>query len=829
MLTSIRISFALTAVLLIGVLDGATAQTVPPASPDRQQIQEQLAGPALQGMLRARLQASGLTPDQVRRRLASAGYNPRALDAYLSESDTLPPDPTQATLDALRVLGMEDLVGVAAQDSIDLRPEPTPLTDEERRLALRVFGVEVFSRGTSNFEPVSHAAVPSSYVLGPGDELVLVITGSVELVHTLPVTREGFILIPQVGQVWVNGLTLDGLRDQLYTRLGRVYSGVRRDEGASTYFDVSLARLRSNQIYIAGEVARPGAYAVSPLASVLNALYQAGGPTGNGSFRDVHVMRGGRIVQRADLYAYLLGGDNLGDIRLEPGDVIFVPPRGIRVSIRGEVTREAIYELKPDETIADLVRFAGGVNAPAHVRQARLTRVLPPARRDVPGVDRVVMDIDLADAMRVPARAPRLEPGDEILVLPVREDVRNMVSLNGSVWRPGSYEYRRGMRAWDLIETGQGLTPEAFVARAHLSRFNPGDSTLVLIPFSLERDGTGRPVDNPLLEEFDVLTIYSRAGQVEDLPIDVAGEVREPRSERYQEGMTLRDAILRAGGLRRSADPVVEVARLADPAGRGRGEIARVYRIHLDSTYFLSEQAARHYLGAPEGMRYAYGEGSGQAAEFLLQPHDRIFVRRLADLELPRTVRVQGEVAYPGPYTLTRKDERLRDVITRAGGLTATAYAAGFRLERDGQVVDVDLPGVLARPGHSDNLILMPGDQLTVPEYNPVILVRGAVNSPSAVLYKRGAGLTYYINSAGGYARDADRSGVHVRFANGTGAVRERRMLLFRSEPVPGPGATVTVPHLLPEDRLDVRGMITDIVQISASIATVALVLSRIR
>jgi polysaccharide biosynthesis/export protein len=821
------ISLLLCAVLAATVLSAGTAhgQTppLPPPGTPPAEIQRQIERQGGAEVLRQRLRESGMTPDQIRRRLASMGYDPETLDAYLRAEGSQAPEPTAGTLRALGAIGMADLT----EDLLaDLRPEPAPLTVDEERLGLRVFGVEVFSRGSSAFEAVANTAVPSNYVLGPGDELVLVLTGDVEQVHTLAVTREGFVLIPQVGQIWVNGLTLDRLRDQLYNRLGAVYSGVRRGAGASTHFDISVARLRTNQIYITGEVSMPGGYLASPMASVLNALYQAGGPTANGSFREVQVLRSGNVIHRVDLYNFLLRGDNLDRVRMEPGDVIFVPPRGQHVSIRGEVTRPAIYEMRSGETFLDLLAFAGGVRAPAHLRRARVERVVPAPLRTTPGFDRVVLDVDLAEAIRSPQAAPRLESGDDVHVLAVRDEIRNVVSLNGAVWRPGSFAYRPGMTAWDLIAGADGLSPEAYDGRAHISRLDRGTGSLSLIPFSLGLGPDGRPADNPALAEFDVVTIFTRADTVADLSIEVAGAVRQPGEERFQQGMTLRDAIIRAGGLQRTADPVVEVSRLADADARAAGRIARVFRIPVDTSYFVSDEAARFYLGDPQALRERLEEGA--AAEFVLQPHDRIFVRELPNFEMPRVVTLHGEAHYPGQYALQRMDERLRDIIVdRAGGLSPSAHAAGFRLYRNGSLINVDLEAVLARPEHRDNIILMAGDSMVLPEYNPVVLVTGAVNSPTAVLYRQGAGLDYYISNAGGYARDADKGRVHVRYANGAGRAVGRTGLGVRSKPAPEPGSVVTVPHVLPEDRFDLRGAITDITQIVAALATVVVLIRR--
>jgi polysaccharide biosynthesis/export protein len=814
------------AIIGIGLVSAsqATAQTPPPPGTPATEIQAKINQAGLGDMIRARMQSSGVSAEQVRRRLAALGYDPTTLDAYLTPVADGRPEPvaTEGTLTAVRAVGLADIATEIA-NAEDERPEPPPLTEEERRQNLRVFGVEVFSRGTSEFDPVISGALPSSYALGPGDELVLVVTGDVELLHTLPVTREGFVVIPQVGQVSVNGLTLNGLRQQLNVRLGRVYSGI---SNGTTKFDISIARTRTNQVFISGDVTRPGSYTASPLASVLNVLYQAGGPTGNGSFRHVQIVRGGTSVKDVDLYQYLLGGNNLGDVRLETGDVVFVPVHGLHVSLLGEVARPAIYELKAGESLSNLIAFAGGLTAPAHTRRARLTRVLPPGERTQPGIDRVVMDIDLDAALKEPAKAPALRPGDIIDILAVRDEVRQTVSIAGGVWRDGTYGFRPGMKAWDLIAASDGLKPDAFIAQAQISRRNRVDGSLRTISFSLAKGPDGKPVENPELREDDAIRILSRADAPGDLPVTVDGAVRAPFTTAYEKGMTLHDAILRAGGLRRTADPVVEVSRLASPDARANGEIAQIFRVALDSSYFVSDEAAEFYLGNPDSLTRVRSKGAG--AELVLRPHDRIFVRTIPDYEEPRVVHLRGEVKFPGSYTLRRKDERLKELIERAGGLTPTAFPDGFRLIRGGKTVDVDLPVVLKDTRSHNNMILLPGDSMVVPEYNAVVYVQGAVGNPTSVLYRKGADLSYYIESAGGYARNADKGRISVRHANGRGETPSRT-LIVRSMPEPTPGSTVTVPFMLPEDKTDVRGMAADIAQIMAALGTVALAIIRLK
>ena len=809
--------------LMFFFVPSAGAQTPVPGTP-AQEIQRQLDASGLRALLQARITASGKTPQEVRRRLAVLGYDSTTLDPYLAEPPATGPDlqPSATALEAARALGLS-----TDGERPDARPAPAAKTPEEIRSNLRVFGTEVFDRTTSEFDPVIAAALPSTYALGPGDELVLVISGDVEYSHMLPVTREGFILIPQVGQVWVNGLTLSTLREQLYTRLGNVYSGVTRGAGATTKFDISIARTRTNQVFISGDVTRPGSYSVSPLASVLNALYQAGGPTSNGSFRNVQVMRSGKLVRDVDLYSYLLSGNSLSDVRLENGDVIFVPVHGTHVTILGEVARPAIYELRPGETVADLLAYAGGLNAPAQTRRARLTRILPTRERTQPGVDRIVRDIDLEAAMADSKNAAVLRSGDEIEVLALRSDVRQSVSLEGSVWREGSFGYRPGMRVWDLIRSADGLTTDAYPSNAQITRLKRADGSVSVIAFSLETGPDGQPRENPELQEDDIVRIFSRSESSGAFSVTVEGAVKRPFTETFERGMTLRDAIVRAGGLRYLADPVVVISRVAEPQSRASGKMSEIIKVRVDSTFFVSEEAAAYYVGMPDSLRRQVNEKS--SGDFVLKPFDRIVVRMLPDYEMPRVVTLLGEVQYPGSYTLARKDERVADVIVRSGGLTRTSYPEGFRLTRNGHVVDIDLPDAMKNRKGRNNVILMPGDSLSVPEYNPVVIVLGAVNTPTAVLHRKGAPTSYYIESAGGYTDSADKDRVHVRFANGRSKSVHRYGLLIHTEPTPEPGSVVTVPVAKPNDGADLRGLLSDFAQITAALGTIALVVFRVQ
>src|SRR5436190_7261399 len=357
--------------ILLAAPKSASAQQPTPA-----QIQQALQQPGLADVLRQRIQASGLTAEQIRSRLQASGYPSTLLDAYLGAAQA---GQAQSTPGALELQAVQAL-GLPAIEQ-QLLPVDTGMVRTRGGLVpSRVFGVDVFRRTTTQFLPLLAGPVPSDYKLGPGDVLVLILTGDVELAYTLQVTREGFILIPQVGQVFVSNTTLDQLRSVLYDRLGRVYSGVRRSN-ATTRFDISVANVRANQIYVVGEVTQPGAYQISSLGTVLTALYAAGGVADRANLRSVEVRRSDKPVALLDLYDYLLRGDTHDDIRLQTGDVVFVPVHGIRAEVTGAVTRPAIYELRTGETLTDLLRAAGGFAPNAQMKRVTVHRILGAGQR----------------------------------------------------------------------------------------------------------------------------------------------------------------------------------------------------------------------------------------------------------------------------------------------------------------------------------------------------------------------------------------------------------------------------------------------------------------
>jgi polysaccharide export outer membrane protein len=628
--------------------------------------------PGLADVIRQRLQQSGLTAEQIRERLQASGYPPSLLDAYLgtAQPGEQALTPGVQELAAVQALGLQPTAVQLEGPSLDtgvVTPPPAPVETPARTRAT-VFGVEVFRRTTTQFLPLLAGPVPPDYRLGPGDQLVLILTGDVELAYSLQVTREGFILVPQVGQIFVSNLTLEQMRDLLYTRLGRVYSGVRRGPNATTRFDISVANVRANQIYVVGEVNQPGAYQISALGTVLTGLYAAGGVTERASTRSVDVRRNGKSVTTFDLYDYLLHGDTRSDIRLETGDVLFVPVHGTRVTATGAVKRPAIYELKPDESLVDLMRAAGGFRADAALTRISIRRIVPPGERTEGTPPRAVIDVRLLGSSdtSVGALVPRLplNDGDSVIVDALSEAQRNFVDIRGNVYLPGRYGIEAGMKLSQLIRRAGGMRPATFAGRAHIERLNVADSTRFVIPVVLPADTTKPYDDDPELREYDIVTIYGRPEMRDDIYVVISGMVNRPGRYPWREGMTLRDLMLVARGPRIGADlREAEVARL--PLDRSHGQLANTLRVSLDSTYLFDRDSLGRYVGPP-GLPFS----ARGAPETVLQPYDNVLIFQQPDFELQRTVTINGEVKFPGTYALRSKDERLATLVERAGGLT---------------------------------------------------------------------------------------------------------------------------------------------------------------
>lgn len=773
----------------------------------RRDVEQRLGSPTGRSQILERLRASGMTREEARVRLQQLGYDPGLVDPYfdaLESGGALPTDTAvNEFLRRMRWVGRgpeEPALMVGGEEDLRWMDELLGAEEDVEPRDLEVFGRSLFRRVTTEFDPVVAGPAAPDYRLGPGDEVILVLTGDVELSYTIEVSPEGHLFIPTVGQISVNGLTLGELEDQLYTRLARVYSGVRRGESATTRFQVSLGRLRVNQVFLVGEVVHPGAYWVSGASTVFEALYRAGGPSDVGSFRNIEVWRGGEVVRRVDLYDYLLHGDSRSDIRLEHGDMIFVPQHLAHVRVEGAVRRPAIYEVLDGTDVGEVLRYAGGVRADAVVRRVQVDRILPPDQRR-PGVDRALVDVELGSLEPGGEGSVTLRDGDIVQVFAVSEERRMRVVLTGEVRRPGLYEWREGLTLWELIDRAEGLAERAYTPRGHIYRLNEADGSRRLVQTPLLADSAGRPIQDVLLADRDSIVVLSREALRNPELVEISGHVKHPGTYELAEGMRVQDLILAAGGFTTGAHRTeVEVARLPDESRRTE-RTARIYRVPLPGPDGVIGEVVKASSDEEEARVVAVGGASGgeipvwvpDPEEFELRHGDHIFVRKAPGYDEPRTVVVTGEVMAPGRYVLEHRQERLLDLLERAGGLTDEAHPAGLQLVRDSNLVATDLLRALERPDSRFNLVMQAGDSLHVPEYDPTVLVTGAVTFESRILYVPGKGLDYYINGAGGYAPEADRGRVVVGYQDGE-RQGVRRFLFIKNKPAPGPGSTIYVP-----------------------------------
>ncbi|MDB4891908.1 MAG: polysaccharide export protein [Gemmatimonadetes bacterium] len=832
-----RLNFELRSLIVTAsfFLPCALLAQVPTTKPTTAQAQVLLSTrPDLVAQLRQRFATAGLTKEQVHARLKAEGYPEDMLDNYLPGMTGAADAPSEDVFKAVRALGVMDSSDVAALQGISPSQRVQPATEAkvgntslardtvekvkaESDSGFAIFGLDVFRGSTSQFEPTLAGPVDANYRLGPGDKLVLILTGDVEMSYSLDVTREGFIVIPQVGQIYVANLTLGQLDQLLGSRLSRVYSGVRGNNQGTTRFSVSVARLRANQVYVVGDVQRPGSYTISSAGTALTALYAAGGPTINGSLRRVDIRRDGRTVDSLDVYDYLIRGDASHDVRLQTGDVIFVTVHGPRVRVVGEISRPATYELKPRETLADLVRNAGGFSATASRQRVLIDRIVAPDQRRGPGRDRITIEVSADVLLAGTGAAVPLQNGDVVRVFPISERVRNRIVVGGNVNQPGAQGLTPGMRLSDALRK-VGLKSDTYLGEVLVTRLR-SDSTRVQLRAVLA-DTTGRVIDDLPLQEDDEITVYSLTTFRPSRYVAIGGAVNSGGRFPYREGMTLRDLVLLANGVQESAWlKEAEIARL--PVNRDSGRTALTVRVPLDSTYLFERGPNGEYIGPPGPPTSAAG-----APEVLLKPYDNVLILRQPNWELQRTVTIQGEVRFPGAYALKNKTERLSDLVARAGGLTDEAYADGIVFAR-GQFglgrVGIELSTALKRYESSDNLILRDGDNITIPPFNSIVTIRGAVNQPTNVAYVRGKGIDYYIGAAGGPTRTGDDDRAYVVQPSGKLESVKHRFVLPSSMPQPRPGSVVTVPEKDPADKKDYIAMAGQVGQIVAGLVTVIL------
>lgn len=630
-----------------------------------------------------------------------------------------------------------------------------------------VFGRNVFNRTNLTFEPNENVATPEHYKLGPGDEVIIDIWGANETNIRQHISPEGNIMVSQIGPLYLNGLTIREANEKVREVFARKYAGVAGDEPESQV-RITLGQIRTIQINVMGEVAVPGTYRLSSFATVFHALYRAGGVTDIGSLRNIRIMRGGKLLAGLDVYGYILEGKTTDDIRLQEGDVIVVPPYEALVSVEGKVKRPMYYEMKKGETLGTLIDYAGGFTGDAYSKEVRLVR-------------RTGREYRLFNVGSPDYAGFKLDDGDEISVGTILNRFANRVEVRGAVYREGMYELGEDMNTVrQLIDRADGLKGDAFLARALLYREHE-DLSIETVAVDLKGVINGTVPDISLRRN-DVLEIASVRDLEEKGAFRIEGLVSRPGVYPFADNTTLEDLIIQAGGLLDGASTVrVDVARrLKDPKS-------------LEPSSALSELFS---FAVKDGFVIEGTPG------FVLKPYDMVEVRKSPAYQVQRRVSIDGEVVFAGGYTLTQKNERISDLVKRAGGVTDDAYVRGGRLIRemndeeravrdevvqlarrnsgtdslaveklqmnDRYTVGIELDKALANPGSDYDMVLREGDRLVVPEYVSTVKISGEIMKPNTVLFIKGEKLKYYISQAGGYGSRAKKGKAYIIYMNGT-------------------------------------------------------------
>lgn len=615
----------------------------------------------------------------------------------------------------------------------------------------KIYGADFFSNPQLSFQPDIRIATPKNYTLGPDDELIVMLTGLNESTVTSKVTPDGNVKIPYAGLVYVNGLSIEQATAQIRAKMQSIYPGLSNGQ---TKLVVSLGSVRSIRVNIIGEVVQPGTYTLSSLSSVFNALYQSGGPTQNGSLRNIELVRGNQVIQTIDFYSFLQKGYLDENVRLEDQDVIRVPMYEKRITIAGEVKRPGIYELKTHETLQDLLGYVGGFSDNAYKALAKLSQI--------GDTERSVKDVSSDNFDRY-----ILKNADSVYFGPVLNRYTNRVIIEGAVYRPGVFELTEGLSLKDLIAKADGLREDASLRNAYIKRTHP-DLNKELISVNLKEIMNGGVADIPLFREDSV--VISSIQELKDVSlISIGGHVRAPGQFTYREGMKVGDLITMAKGF-------------SDDAARHRVEISRMIKNS-------SDQVSNQIM---EVITLNLDSNQSQAAfNFALDPLDQIYVPRLVNYKSLGSIKIRGEVLFPGDYVQQRRDETGPEYIARAGGITPEGSLENAQIFRKGIRLNMDLVNEKGKLPKSAQ-ILLPGDSIYIPQEIPFVEVAGEVNNPQYINYTSKS-FTHYVDAAGGTTENARLKGAYVQYANGLNKP-VKRFLFFKNYPTVTPGSKIIVP-----------------------------------
>jgi protein involved in polysaccharide export with SLBB domain len=706
-------------------------------------------------------------------------------------------------------LQMETEISTMLNDSID----NDKLQTDTKKSTKRVFGRDIFNNKKLTFEPNMNIATPQNYRLGPGDAVYVDVWGASQKNFESTVSPDGTIQIEGFGPIQVSGMTVAQANAALRSQLGARYQ--------SSKVRLTVGQTKTIMVNVMGEVNTPGTYTLSAFASVFHALYMAGGINDIGTMRDIKVYRNNRLVSSVDIYDYILNGKMSGNIRLADNDFIVVGPYDCLVNISGKVKRPMYYEMKKTESVGTLLKYAGGFTGNAYKKSVRLIRKA--------GTQYSVFNVGEFDMSTF-----RLSDEDDVSVDSILPRYSNMAEVKGAVFRPGMYQVGGDITTVrSLIEHAEGVTEDAFTAHAVMHRMK-ADRTLEVLAVDIAGIMEGRVADIPLKNE-DVLYVPSKKELQEEQTLTIHGEVMYPGVYKYADNETLEDFILQAGGLKDAASVMkVDVARrINNPkATTSSNAIAETFTFQLKDGFVIDGEQA-----------------------FKLKPYDEVYIRKSPGFSIQQNVKVEGEVLYNGTYTLSKKTERLSEIIKQAGGLTPTAYAKGARLERtitpeerlrmqtvlkmtkaqsgekdsvnidqldlgNKYYVGIHLEKALESPGSNYDIVLREGDRIIIPEYTNTVRISGNVMYPNTVGFRDGKSIGYYVDQAGGWGNRAKKGHTYIIHLNGT---VERAGHGVK----PTPGCEIVVPTKSKASKMSIAEIVT-IGSATASIATMIVAIANL-
>lgn len=768
---------------------------------------EQLSDGQIQQII-DEINARGLTPEEAARLAKARGASQQQIDQMTQRIRQLQMNGTtaqkrqmsswEAPRDSFELMGADSLKFI--EESEDWEREQSKKRKEGTEISefnKKIFGFHLFNREDLTFEPSVNIPVPADYVIGTGDELLIQVWGASQQTYVLRVNNDGAIHIPGLGPVNVSGLNYSAARNLIIKRLTAIYNDM---EGPSpgTFAGVTVNNPGSIKVNVIGEAITPGTYTVPATASAFNALYLSGGPNENGSFRQIRLIRDNKPIASIDVYDYLINANTAANVPLRNQDILFIPTYRKRVETVGEFKRKAVFELKEGENLTDLLKFSGGFSEKASASRLLITRFS--------GDQYQLIDIDQSRFENTP-----LKNGDLIRAERVINRFENRITVEGAVFRPGPYALEPGMTLSGLIGKAGGLREDYFSARGLIVRL---DHQLypTTLPFNVEEIVQGKS-DIPLQRE-DRVIIRDIFSIGEEQSVRIYGEVVRPHQYDFKRNMSLKDLIFLAGGMTEAAsESFVEVARrnTYEEASIINSKMASLFQFKIDRNLELSEKDAA----------------------FKLEPFDQVYVRKAPSYETQKTVLIRGEVKYPGQYSIASKNERISDLIKRAGGITPYAFAEGAVLKRDlskqlreqldvikemqqeldssiqvndstrNQYVQLELrlKNILEKPCSSYDYFLKEGDEIIIPVESEEIWVSGEVLNPIGLSWEKGKNMKYYVNRAGGFSSDAKRSKSFVIYSNST--TRVTKGFLFKDYPPVKPGSRIIVPAKPERKRTD--------------------------